>query len=89
MDSEKTENQILTLENRSRFSVGLVENIESFSGEEIILKTGTGNLQITGAGLKLEDLSTENGNALITGRIDMMRFYKVREKHGFLLGFFK
>lgn len=90
MDNEKTEkNQVIMLENRSKLSVGAVEDIESFSGEEIILKTSLGNLQITGGGLKLEDLSTGCGDALITGKIDNMRFYKAKEKHGFLSGFFK
>lgn len=90
MENDKIQkNQILTLENRSRFSVGLVENVESFSDGEIVLKTELGNLQITGSGLKLEDLSVENGNALLTGRIDLMRFTQVKEKHSFFSSLFR
>lgn len=90
MENEKIrKNQILTLEERSRLSVSAVENIESFSDEEIVLKTETGRLQIGGKGLKLEDLSVENGNAALTGRIDLMRFTQTKEKQSLLAGLFK
>lgn len=90
MENEKIrKNQILTLEERTRLSVSAVENIESFSDEEIVLKTETGRLQIGGKGLKLEDLSVENGNAALTGRIDLMRFTQTKEKQSLLAGLFK
>lgn len=90
MENEKLRsNQILTLEDRSRLSVGAVENIESFSDEEIVLKTETGRLQISGKNLKLEDLSVENGNAALTGRVDLMRFTQTKEKQSFFAGLFK
>lgn len=90
MENEKIrKNQILTLEERSRLSVSAVENIESFSDEEIVLKTETGRLQIGGKGLKLEDLSVENGNAALTGRIDLMRFTQTKEKQSLFAGLFK
>ena len=82
-------NQMLTLENRSKFTVSLVENAENFSEEEILLKTALGGLCVTGKNLKLEDLSMENGTVILTGTIDKMEFTKIKEKHGFLNGLFR
>ncbi len=84
MSSETIEkNQMLTLENRKRFTVGLVENVESFSDSEIMIKTSAGGLDICGEELKIEDLSIENGNIILTGRINKIEFVEIREKHSF------
>ncbi len=82
-------NQKLILEDRSRFSVGLVENVENFSEEEILLKTALGGLLVTGKNLKMEDLSIENGNILLTGRVDKIEFSQIKEKHSFFKDLFR
>ncbi len=82
-------NQMLTLENREKFTVGLVENVESFSEEEITLKTTLGGLYITGKNLKLEDLSMDSGNIILTGKIDRMDFIDIKEKRSFFRDLFK
>lgn len=82
-------NQMLTLENREKFTVGLVENVESFSEEEITLKTALGGLYITGRNLKLEDLSIDSGNIILTGKIDRMDFVDIKEKRSFFRSLFK
>ncbi len=82
-------NQMLTLENRSRFTVSLVENAESFSEEEILLKTALGGLRVTGKNLKLEDLSMENGTIILTGTVDKMEYTDIKEKGGFFRGLFR
>ena len=84
---EKT--QMLTLENRKKFTVGLVENVENFSEEEIVLKTALGGLDIKGKDLKLEDLSIENGNIILTGKIDKIDFVDIKEKRSFFQGLFR
>lgn len=90
METERLErNQMMTLENRSRFTVGLVDNVESFSEEEIILKTALGGLDITGRDLKLEDLSIENGNIVLTGRINSIAFVDIKEKRSFFRDLFR
>ena len=81
--------QKLVLEDRARFSVGLVENVENFTEEEILLKTGYGGLLVQGKNLKMEDLSIENGNILLTGRVDKIEFSEIREKHGFFKSLFR
>ena len=87
METEK--NQILTLENRKRFTLGLVENVESFSDEEVVLKTSLGGMNIKGSSLKIEDLSIQNGNIVISGRIDKMDFIEIKEKRSFFQGLFR
>lgn len=82
-------NQKLVLEDRNRFSVGLVENVENFTEEEILLKTALGGLLVTGKNLKLEDLSIENGDIFLTGRIDKIEFSQIKEKHSFFKDLFR
>lgn len=87
---EKTQMcQKLVLEDRTRFSVGLVENVENFTEEEILLKTGYGGLLVQGKNLKMEDLSIESGNIILTGRIDKMEFFEIREKRSFFKSLFR
>lgn len=81
--------QRLVLEDRERLTIGLVENVESFTEEEIVLKTACGGLAIQGHNLKLEDLSIENGNILLTGKVDKMEFHQIREKHSFFKDLFR
>lgn len=89
METEVRKNQLLTLENRSQFTVDSVENVESFSDNEILLKTGMGMLRVTGSGLKLGELSAQDASISLTGRISGMEFFDVREKQSFFKGLFK
>ena len=87
MENEKK--QILTLENRERFFVGAVSDVESFSDEEVLLKTDFGRLHVSGKGLHLENLSTENGDISLTGRIDKAEFFEIKEKRSFFRDIFR
>lgn len=87
MENEK--NQVLTLENRERFLVDAVENVENFSEEEIFLKTAFGGLRVTGKNLRLEDFGAESGNIILTGKVDKIEFSQVREKHSFFRDMFR
>lgn len=81
--------QKLVLENRMRLNVGLVENVENFSEEEIVLKTACGGLLVCGKGLKLEDLSIENGDIFLTGKVNKIEFFEIKEKRGFFKDLFR
>ncbi len=89
METEVRKNQRLTLENRSLFTVDSVENVERFSDNEILLKTGMGMLRVTGSNLKLGELSAQDASISLTGRISGMEFFEVREKQSFFKGLFK
>ena len=81
--------QKLVLEDRTRFSVDLVENVENFTEEEILLKTAQGGLLVQGKNLKMEDLSIESGNILLTGKIDKIEFSDIKEKRSFFKDLFR
>lgn len=81
--------QKLILEDRERLTIGLVENVESFTEEEILLKTALGGLLICGKNLKMEDLSIENGSILLTGKVNKMEFSEIKEKHSFFKDLFR
>jgi len=81
MDIQAEKTQVLELKNRERLTVNLVENVEHFSPSEVVLKTATGRLKISGAALRLEDLSRQNGGIVISGRVDSAGFSEIKEKH--------
>ena len=83
METGIAKTQVLELKNRERVTVNLVENVEHFSQSEILLKTATGNLKISGKDLNLEDLSKQDGGIVLTGKIDSMIFADIKEKHSF------
>lgn len=86
---ENDKNQILTLENREHFCVSAVEDVESFSEEEILLKTACGGLRVCGSALRLEDLSTKDGKVEMVGRVNKLEFFREKEKHGFFKSIFR
>lgn len=81
--------QKLILEDRTRFFAGLIKNVENFTEEEILLKTAYGGLLVEGKNLKLEDLSIESGEILLTGRVDKIEFLEIKEKGGFFKKMFR
>ena len=83
MDMPLEKTQVLELKNRERLTVNMVENAELFSPSEIILKTATGRLKICGENLNLEDLSTQNGGMILTGKVDTISFSEIKNKHNF------
>lgn len=89
METDTVKKQLMTLENRERFTVGLVENVESFSETAVVLKTGLGGLHISGKNLKLEDLSINNGDIVMTGRVDSIEYVGIKEKHSFFRDLFR
>lgn len=64
------DNGNLILENRSKLCVSAVSDVESFDEKRIVLKTGDCRLVISGSGLKLSQVSVEDGEATVTGFID-------------------
>lgn len=90
MDIKELEiSQKLELTDRKRFMVNAVQNVEHFTDSEIILKTAKGGLKIVGTNLNLEDLSKENANISVTGKIDAMEFFEKKEKGSFFKDLFK
>ncbi|HAL63403.1 MAG TPA: hypothetical protein DCO93_03035 [Clostridiales bacterium] len=83
MDIQQEKSQVLELKNRERLTVNLVENVEHFSPSEIVLKTALGRLKIGGSNLRLEDLSKQNGQIALTGKVDTAIFADIKDKRSF------
>ena len=83
MDIQLEKTQVLEIKNRERLAVNLVENVEHFSPSEILLKTALGKLKIGGSNLRLEDLSKQNGQVSLTGKVDTVSFTDIKDKRSF------
>ncbi len=60
----------LILENREKLCVSAVTDVESFDDKRIVLRVGEDRLTITGEGLKLNQVSVEQGEATVVGLVD-------------------
>ena len=59
----------LTINNREKLSMNGVINVEGFGEEYLLLNTAIGELTIEGSDLKIESLTKENGEIVITTKI--------------------
>ena len=71
---------LLTLDGRRKLSISGVEEVESFDEQEIVMRTVTGGLVVTGEGLSVSRLSVENGDVNVNGRIDALRYENPSEE---------
>ena len=71
---------LLTLDARSKLNISGVEEVESFDEQEIVMRTVTGGLVVTGEGLSVSRLSVENGDVNVNGRIDALRYENPSEE---------
>ena len=66
---ETTEKHSITLVNRRILTMGGVDDIAGFDEDMVILDTSMGRITVEGKGMKIESLTKEGGNILITGDI--------------------
>ena len=64
----------LIIENRKKISITGVDEVISFNDEEIILNTNLGNLTVKGSELKMNKLDVQNGDMMITGKINSLTY---------------
>ena len=67
--NENLKRHNLIMENRQRLSVSGILDVASFDENEIILQTSTGLLNIKGEGLHIDNLSIDNGELNVNGKI--------------------
>ena len=74
----------LVLTDRSELHIDGVEDVYAFDESNVHLKTTMGELSVDGEGLRLRDLSLENGGVFIEGKIDGLYYIDRQEKkkHG-------
>ena len=79
--------EILTLENKSRLSLGGVGEVGAFSEKEVTLRMKSGEtFTVRGEGLKILSFSKESGEIKLDGKVAEMKF---RVKKEFIKGLFK
>ncbi len=75
----------IIIENRQKLTASGVCDVENFSPDKIILLTTDSILTVTGSGMKIKKLSTENGDIYIEGEINGCVYSKGKgDKEGFL-----
>ena len=65
-----SDNGNLILENRAKLCGSAVTDVESFDEKRIVLRVGDSRLTILGSGLKLSQVSVDDGEATVVGQID-------------------
>ena len=63
----KTQNRIL--ENRKRLNISGVKEVIGFDDSRVSTRTSLGDLTVHGTGLRVENLSVESGELVVTGEI--------------------
>ena len=79
----------LLISDRERLVINGVINVEGFGEEFLILNTSLGELTVEGCELKIESLTKENGEILITGKINGVFYKDEKSEKGFLRKIFK
>ena len=75
----------LTLENRETLTVTAVTDVRNFDDESVNIIIEEGGLDVKGRNLKLVQLDLEDGQVIISGRIDNLAYTNRRLGSG---GFF-
>ena len=76
--------QNLILENRRRLSVSGVAEVDSFDDSFVRLQTSMGCLTVRGEELKIESLSVETGDMLLSGKIGELIYEELPVRSGLL-----
>lgn len=73
MNSKK---HLISLESRALLNVTAVEEVLSFDESLVSLSLGETILNISGEGLSVKNLSLENGEITVIGRIDAVVYFE-------------
>lgn len=79
----------LTIKERSSVTADGVENVLGFDETYVALSTVAGKIIIEGQGLKIENLSKDHGEILISGRISGVFYEEKKTPKGILARIFK
>ena len=80
---EQNRVQNIIVENRKRMTVSGVREVDGFDESYVQMHTVQGELVIRGEGLRVDQLSVETGELLLTGKIDELSYGETREERGF------
>lgn len=78
MEEEKRHS--MTVENRERLTITQVEDVESFDEEKVTIDTAMGTMTVLGSGFKIHKLNVDNGELVVEGYIDEIKYSDNRAK---------
>ena len=64
----------MTLEGRKKLTLSGIRDVDSFNEEEVVMSASKWSLTVRGAELKMEKMSVDSGDVIITGRIDAVEY---------------
>ena len=70
----------LTLENRRKLTINGVIEVINFNENQILLNTDVGTMLVKGQGLKMNKLDVQNGDVIITGKVDSFVYTSEKSK---------
>ncbi len=86
---EENLNQSVIIENRKKFTLSGVKEVNSFDEETVDLETVLGKAIIKGTGLHISNFNTEIGEISGEGRVHAIIYPKGEEEGGFFSRLFK
>ena len=70
----------LMLENRKKLTINGVIEVINFNEDQILLNTDVGTMIIKGQELRMNKLDVQNGDVLITGKVDSFVYTNDKSK---------
>jgi sporulation protein YabP len=70
----------LLLENRKRLTINGVIEVINFNESQILLNTDLGTMVVKGQELRMNKLDVQNGDVLITGKVDSFVYTNDKSK---------
>ncbi|WP_298846358.1 sporulation protein YabP [Clostridium sp.] len=70
----------LMLENRKKLTINGVIEVINFNENQILLNTDVGTMLVKGQGLKMNKLDVQNGDVIITGKVDSFVYTSEKSK---------
>ncbi|MBQ7311966.1 MAG: hypothetical protein IJW81_00095 [Clostridia bacterium] len=71
--------QDICLFSRGRMELTGIEEVESFTDEQITVESSLGMIAIEGKNLKIESFRTECGSLIVNGEFDSLYYYGKQE----------
>ena len=70
----------VTLENRKKLTINGVIEVVNFNENQILLNTDVGTMIVKGQELKMNKLDVQNGDVIITGKVDSLVYTNDKSK---------
>ena len=86
---KQTENQTLTIENRTHTRITGVSEVLTATEKGAVVKLTTGAIQLFGSGLKVEKLSPEEKLLVLSGSVSKVEYIADATPKGFFKRLFK